>query len=262
MNADNHQNRLYLSLPPLALDQLEAVTQMLDRLTSRIDIACVNLALGERGGSQSPLREQQQLKALIADLQKKNIAVLADLTSSQYQANRKSFEKALENAQITGCDGLHLSADMGLFERAREVFGADAIIGVDCGNSRHAAMQIGELGADYVGFGAPHLDYPDEQHPVEHANKDQDHDLNKANPEHNGVPFETMSRLDLTDWWQQLFEVPCVALDVADRSQIEDLQKISADFIAIGPGLWSALLSDDELLNWLATQYPIAETKA
>ncbi len=250
MSDDNHQTRLYLTLPPVAPDQLELIGGLLERLTSKLDIACVNLALKEQGGPQSSQEEQQQLKALIVNLQNKNIAVLAELAAPQYGINRKSFEKALENAHILGCDGAHLSADATLFKRAREVLGADAIIGVDCGASRHAAMQLGELGADYIGFSS--VD-------AASSHEGQDHDLNIGNVENTAEAFAPETRIDLVDWWQQLFEVPCVALDVADRSQIEGLLKINADFVAIGPNLWPAFSSDDELMTWLATICPISQ---
>ena len=250
MSAANHKTRLYLTVPAPELDQIEPLTQLLDRLTSRLDIACVNLALKEMGGPQSSADEQQQLKTLITGLQQKNIAVLADLTSPQYGLDRKSFEKSLENAHVLGCDGLHMNADAALFARARDVLGSDAIIGVDCGTSRHAAMQMGEAGADYVGFG-----------PVDAISlaKDQDLDLNKGSIETGFELFVPQTMIELVDWWQQLFEVPCLALDVADRSQIEELVQIGADFVAIGPSQWSALTSNDELVNWLAKTCPIIE---
>ena len=251
MSAANHQTRLYLTAPAPVLDQVEPLTQLLDRLTSRLDIACVNLALKERGGPQSSTDEQQQLKTLITGLQQKNIAVLADLTSPKYALDRKSFEKALENAHKLECDGLHMNADAALFARARDVLGPDAIIGVDCGTSRHAAMQMGEAGADYVGFG-----------PVDAVSlaKDQDLDLNKGSIETESELFVPQTMTELVDWWQQLFEVPCLALDVADRAQIEELVQIGTDFVAIGPSQWPALTNNDDLVNWLAKACPIIET--
>ncbi len=253
MSATNHQTRLYLTVPAPVLDQIEPFTQLLDRLTSKLDIACVNLALKEMGGPQSSPDEQQQLKTLMAHLQQKNIAVLADLTSPQYALDRKGFEKALENAHNLGCDGLHMSADAALFARARDVLGTDAIMGVDCGTSRHAAMQMGEAGADYVGFGpvAP-VSTPD----------DQDLDLNKGSIDTGDELFAPETIIELVDWWQQLFEVPCLALDVADRAQIEELVQIGADFVAIGPSQWPALTDNDELVNWLAKTCPLIEAEA
>ena len=255
MSADHHQTRLCLTSPPLALDQLEPLTQLLDRLSSKLDIACVNLPLGETGGHQSASAEQQQLKTLIEGLQQKDIAVLADLTSTQYTTNRKSFEKALENAHNLGCDGLHMNADRELFERARDVLDDHAIIGVDCSVSRHAAMQMGELGADYVGFSSVDPD-------TSSLDDDRDHDLDKGTLENSQELFEPETITELVDWWQQLFEVPCVALNVADRPQMEGLREINADFVAIGSSLWAALESDEELLNWLVKQYPNASAKA
>ena len=244
MSADEIMTRLNLTLPLLAPDQLEPMRELLDHATSSLDIACVNLPLDEKGGGQSLSKDQQQQQSLIAHLQKKNIAVLADITSAHYASNRKSFEKDLENARKMGYDGLHMTADAVLFERAREVLGADAIIGVDCTGSRHAAMQLGELGADYVGFASPPAD--------------QDHDLNKQIIENNGEQQEPETVLELVNWWQQLFEVPCVALNIAEQSKIEDLLGIPADFIAV-----ELNLSDNtEFLTWLATKCPVNDASS
>ena len=244
MSADTNVTRLYLTLPPFAPDQLEPVRELLDHAISSLDIACVNLTLDETGGGPGLSKDQQDQKSLISNLQKKNIAVLADITSGHYADNRKSFEKALENARNIGCDGLHMNADAVLFERAREVLGSDPIIGVDCAGSRHAAMQLGELGADYVGFGSPH--------------DAQDHDLNKQIIENNAEQQEPETVLELVNWWQQLFEVPCVALNITDQFKIEDLLGIPADFIAI-----ELNLSDDtEFLTWLATKCPVDDASS
>ena len=82
-------------------------------------------------------------------------------------------------------DGVHLTWSKDQLERfaeAREILGARFIIGVDAGRSRDDAMTLGEAGADYIAFG------PGEAQP------------------------------DLIAWWAEIFEVPCVAFDVADRA--------------------------------------------
>ena len=61
------------------------------------------------------------------------------------------------------------------------------------GASRHDAMELGEAGADYVAFGIP----PD--------------------VEDRAVAVER--RLDLIAWWSEVFELPCVAFDVADAEE-------------------------------------------
>ena len=251
--------RLYLTLPPFASDQFEPAIEQLDHLISTLDIACINLPLIEKANSPDSASQQQQQKELVSRLQNKNIAVLADMTAARYETNRKSFEKALESARDTRCDGLHMNADGELFSRARTVLGAKAIIGVDCGASRHLAMQLGELGADYVAFA---------MRDKNHTEQD-DHDLDKGLAEHGAeqfkpeTQFEPETMLELVEWWQQLFEIPCVALPGAtDRSCIEDLLELPADFITLETSTQSNLSSEPAFLAWLATQCPTAEIKS
>jgi hypothetical protein len=42
--------------------------------------------------------------------------------------------------------------DRPAYDAARKVLGASAIVGADCGASRHFAMEMAEAGADYVGL--------------------------------------------------------------------------------------------------------------
>ncbi|MBN9281802.1 MAG: thiamine phosphate synthase, partial [Hyphomicrobium denitrificans] len=40
-------------------------------------------------------------------------------------------------------------------------------------------------------------------------------------------------QLDLVTWWSEVFEIPCVALDVADTEHARALSAAGADFIGI-----------------------------
>lgn len=73
-------------------------------------------------------------------------------------------------AAKTGCDGVVV--DPGAYAVARKTVGAQAIVGVTVGTSRHEAMEAGEAGADFIGF--------------------------DADPE-------------IVSWWTEMMEVPCVA---------------------------------------------------
>ena len=85
--------------------------------------------------------------------------------------------------------------------------GLDGIVGADAGISRHDAMTVAEDGADYIAFGAPaHL-------------KDRD----KAKER----------RDELIAWWAEIFQAPCIALDVETAAEAEALRKARADFVAI-----------------------------
>jgi len=56
-------------------------------------------------------------------------------------------------AHRLGCDGAHLGQSDGDHAGARALL-AGKILGITCHASRHLAMEAGELGADYIAFGA------------------------------------------------------------------------------------------------------------
>lgn len=135
------------------------------------------------------------VKALVTLAQKRGVAVLiAD------DANLARMLKA---------DGLHLSWTKEItkaYRDARETLGDRAMIGADAGRSRDDAMQLGEDGADYIAFGIP------------------PHVEDRATAEDR--------QLDLIAWWSEIFEMPCVAFDVASADHARKLAGDGADFIA------------------------------
>jgi thiamine-phosphate pyrophosphorylase len=113
-------------------------------------------------------------------------------------------------AKAVRADGVHLGISMdpaGTYAEARRILGPRAIVGVDAGISRDDAMTLAEAGAEYVAFGAP-LDLSD---------------LDKARAR----------RADMVAWWAEIFEVPCVALDVESGQSAEALARAGADFVAV-----------------------------
>lgn len=100
-------------------------------------------------------------------------------------------------ARTLRADGVHLRASDTLEAKAteaREILGARYIVGGHAG-SRHDAMMLGEHGAEYVAFAEP--DQP-----------------------------------EFVEWWAQIFEVPCVAFDVATPQDATTMASLGADFIA------------------------------
>lgn len=116
-------------------------------------------------------------------------------------------------AKRLGADGVHLGQDDGSVEEAREALGRDAQIGVTCNNSRHLAMDAGDEGADYVAFGAY---FPTTTKDVKH-----------------------MAGLDLLEWWQSIFEIPCVAIGGITPENCAPLVKAGADFLAVSGAVWN-----------------------
>jgi thiamine-phosphate pyrophosphorylase len=105
-------------------------------------------------------------------------------------------------ARALGADGVHLG-DPSAVADARRRLGPDALIGADCGGSRHAAMVAGEEGADYVVFGA--------------------------------VPPAAVA--ELCAWWAELFVVPCAA-SVRGESEADALVRAGADFLVAREAVW------------------------
>jgi thiamine-phosphate pyrophosphorylase len=113
-------------------------------------------------------------------------------------------------ARTLRADGVHLPWAKDIAERyrlARDILGDRYIVGADAGRFRDDAMMLGEAGADYVGFGIPpHV---------------EDRETARAR------------RLELVEWWNEIFEVPCVALDVDSIADATALAAVGADFVAL-----------------------------
>jgi len=110
-------------------------------------------------------------------------------------------------------DGVHLGQQDGDVREAREELGRDAQIGVTCHASRHLAMEAGEKGADYVAFGSF---FPSGTKVSEHR------------PD-----------LELLEWWQQMMEIPCVAIGGITPDNGRPLVQAGADFLAVCGAVWN-----------------------
>lgn len=112
-------------------------------------------------------------------------------------------------AAATGCDGVHTCPVGPPYAECRDLVGPQAIVGYSCRNDRHNAMVHAEKGADYIVFGesAPNA-------------------------------TDTAKTIDLIEWWAELMEVPCVALDRIQAHNARDFAEAGADFLAIGPAVW------------------------
>jgi thiamine-phosphate pyrophosphorylase len=116
-------------------------------------------------------------------------------------------ENDAELAADLEADGVQLKAASADVASTRRIVGRDAIVGVDCGTSRHDAMTAGEAGADYVGF--------------------------------SGVRQEAAGE-SIIDWWASLFEVPCVALDELPEVEARQLVLDGADFVTPPSIMWES----------------------
>jgi thiamine-phosphate pyrophosphorylase len=146
-----------------------------------------------RSSSSRPL-DATAARALVTIGQKAGVAVL--------------IENDARLARTLKADGVHLTASPeaeAAYAEAREIVGSGAIVGMDAGTSRHDAMSLGEAGADYVAFGvSPGAD-----------------------------AASRSERADRIAWWAEIFEPPCVALDVADGAEAAALVEAGADFVTV-----------------------------
>jgi thiamine-phosphate pyrophosphorylase len=179
--------RLYLVTPPELADQA-ALAGFLPEIEAALaagDVACVLLRTAGLPGPAAA----RAAAALCPVVQAREAAFLV--------------EDRAEIARAGGCDGVHLSGAATSVAAARRLLGAEAIIGVGCGLSRHDAMDAAEAGADYVGF--------------------------------EGDPAGLEA---LLAWWQVMIEVPCVAMGPIEFEKAAALALAGADFLALGDAVW------------------------
>ena len=116
-------------------------------------------------------------------------------------------------AKRLGADGVHLGQGDGDPRAARALLGPSVQIGVTCHNSRHLAMEAGEMGADYVAFGA----------------------FYETGTKH----VEFIAETEILTWWNGLFELPCVAIGGITPATAPELALAGADFIAVSGAVWN-----------------------
>jgi thiamine-phosphate pyrophosphorylase len=192
--------RLYLITPPEITD-IAAFTRELDAALDAGDVASLQIRLKSREGVAAPDHHILELgRHIIPRAQDRGVAVLIN--------DRPDLAVEL------GADGVHIGQQDMPYARARKLVGEGAIVGVTCHDSRHLAMEAGEAGADYVAFGAF---YPT-------GTKDA----------------STRAETDLLAWWQEMMEIPCVAIGGITTENARPLVEAGADFLAVSAGVWSA----------------------
>lgn len=189
--------RLYLITPPVIPD-LDAFAVIFANAFDGGDIACVQLRL--KTGDQ-PASDDIICRAA------ERLAPIAKDADAAFLINDRP-----DLARATGVDGVHIGQNDIGYAGAREILGADAIIGVTCHDSRHLSIEAGEAGADYVAFGAF---YPTET---------------KAAP--------TRAPVTLLEWWRHATTIPCVAIGGIAPGNAAPLVTAGADFLAVSSAIW------------------------
>jgi thiamine-phosphate pyrophosphorylase len=118
----------------------------------------------------------------------------------------------VDMAKKLGAEGVHLGQTDGDIKEAREILGDDAAIGATCHNSIDLAFKAGEAGADYVAFGAF---YPTKT-------KDSGY----------------MAEPGILEAWDDIAEIPAVAIGGINVDNCMPLIKAGASFIAVCSAVW------------------------
>ena len=109
-----------------------------------------------------------------------------------------------------GADGAHLNG-LAALEDALPSLKPDRIAGVGGLATRHDSMAAGESGADYVLFGEP--------------------DANGQRPSVEAIA-------ERLQWWDELFEPPCIGFAVSCEEAAE-FAAAGADFVLVGDFIWA-----------------------
>jgi thiamine-phosphate pyrophosphorylase len=109
-----------------------------------------------------------------------------------------------------GADGAHLNGIAAL-EDALPSLKPDRIAGVGGLATRHDSMAAGEAGADYVLFGEP--------------------DANGQRPSTDAIA-------ERLQWWNELFEPPCIGFAIS-RDEASEFAAAGADFVLVGDFIWA-----------------------
>ncbi|MEO0883133.1 MAG: thiamine phosphate synthase [Pseudomonadota bacterium] len=194
-----HETKLYLITPPRLVDPA-AFLQTLESVLSTEAVTAVQLRLKAEDNITADLAAMREIADDFVSLVQSSQAVAI-------------MNDSAELAETSGADGVHLGQRDGSIKEARARLGDDAIIGATCHDSRHLAMVAGEEGAAYVAFGAF---FPTDTKHTEH----------RPDP-------------DILTWWQEVMEIPCVAIGGINIDNAPGLIRAGADFLAVSSGLWA-----------------------
>jgi thiamine-phosphate pyrophosphorylase len=153
---------------------------------------------------------QLRLKDASPDAIKRAVEALMPTAHARDVAFLLNDDAAL--AASLGCDGAHLGQTDGDHEAARKLLEGKTL-GITCHASRHLAMQAGEMGADYVAFGAF---FPTLTKETVHT-----------------------AEVELLAWWAEMFEIPSVAIGGITAANCAPLVRAGADFLAVVGAVWN-----------------------
>ncbi len=192
MSESDEGCRLYLITPP-ALDPI-AFRDPLARALDAGDVAAVQLRLKDM--DDDALR--RAIDTLRPVVQSRGVAFL--------------MNDRVDLAVAHGCDGAHVGQQDMDAAAARKLLG-NLTLGVTCHDSRDLALTAGEIGADYVAFGAF---FPT-------------------------TTKEAPTRADpaILQWWSEMMVIPSVAIGGITAANCAPLVRAGADFLAVVGAVWN-----------------------
>ncbi len=183
--------RLYLVTPPAA--DVDAFPAHLAEALAGGDVAAVLIAAEATG------KPAEEIAA-------KLVPIIQDAGAAALVCNDTRL------AGRVGADGVHIGSGFAELAAAVAGFRGKRIVGAANLTTRHAAMQAGEAGVDYVFFGRPHGDTHDAPH---------------------------SKVLDLAEWWSDLMQIPAVVMAGRSLAGIAETAATGAAFVALHDAVWS-----------------------
>ena len=170
------------------------------------DVIDCAMAAVTAGDCASIIVHQNASKEDVAALQEFGLAVLMTDVEPRVVSHLKA-------------DGLHVTTSEFNLLDLRMSLPKDAMIGLDCGTSRHQAMEAAEQGADYVAF--------------------------HQNAQTGGEP--------LVKWWNDLAEIPAVPLDAVSLEEAI-IQAKHSDFIRPSDDMWQNAAMATQIITELTAK--------
>lgn len=199
ITSDVYRCRLYIITPP-ALDPLIFSATMAKALDAG-DVAAFQLRL-DKASNDDWLRAIDMLMPIAHE---RDVAFIVN--------DRADLAKKMDT------DGVHLGMQDMNIKDARQMLGAEKIIGASCIDSKHSAMTAAERGASYVSFG-PFYQSRSPFYPP------------------SVLDAQNMVSPDLVRWWSDIMEVPVVAAGGIKPANCAELVKAGADFICASTAIW------------------------
>lgn len=109
-------------------------------------------------------------------------------------------------------DGLHIAGNAQALAEAVEKFTPKLIVGGGNATERHAALEMGDTGPDYLFFGKLDGDIKPEPHP---------------------------KNLALGEWWAEMVEIPCIVMGGSDPASALAVAETGADFVALSKAVFA-----------------------